>query len=270
MSDTSTTTPLATALALEVDGDVVHTTIHDGFDVFGIPHGGYLAALAGRAVLAVAGLPDLFTITTHFVRKCAVGPLEVHVRRLGASRRFSSLQATAVQDGEVVLTTMALAGDRTGMEGPTWSDQPAWHPGDDDLSPPAGHPELPFTAPRVAEQFGLRLDTSTAGFAVGRRGDHARLRARLDDDGQPVDQFTALLACDITPPAAWNPLGMQGWVPTMELTAHVRARPVDGPLTVEVDTHHVGDGFLEEDALVRDASGHLVVQSRQLARWTAT
>jgi hypothetical protein len=41
-----------------------------------------------------------------------------------------------------------------------------------------------------------------------------------------------------------------------------------GPLTVEVVTHHVADGFLEEDALVRDATGHLVVQSRQLARWT--
>jgi len=39
-------------------------------------------------------------------------------------------------------------------------------------------------------------------------------------------------------------------------------------MTVEVDTHHVQDGFLEEDALVRDATGRLVVQSRQLARWT--
>lgn len=76
------------------------------------------------------------------------------------------------------------------------------------------------------------------------------------------------MACDITPPAVWNVLGRKGWVPTVELTAHVRARPASGPLSIEVGTHHVQDGFLEEDALVRDARGRLVVQSRQLARWT--
>ena len=38
------------------------------------------------------------------------------------------------------------------------------------------------------------------------------------------------------------------------------------PCTVEASTHHVGGGFLEEDALVHDAAGRLVVQSRQLAR----
>ena len=39
-------------------------------------------------------------------------------------------------------------------------------------------------------------------------------------------------------------------------------------MTVEASTRHVADGFLDEDALVLDADGRLVCQSRQLARWT--
>ncbi len=120
----------------------------------------------------------------------------------------------------------------------------------------------------MAEQFGLRLDTEVVGFALGHRADQAHLRGAMDTN--VTDQLTALVACDITPPAAWNALGSQGWVPTIELTAHVRARPRPGPLSIEATTHHVQDGFLEEDALVRDVAGTLIVQSRQLARWTST
>ena len=70
----STTFPtLADALAVEVtDRDDrrvrVDATVHPGYDVFTIPHGGYLAALAGSAVLAATEQPDLFTITTHYLR----------------------------------------------------------------------------------------------------------------------------------------------------------------------------------------------------------
>jgi hypothetical protein len=49
----------------------------------------------------------------------------------------------------------------------------------------------------------------------------------------------------------------------------VRARTGVGPLSVRATSRHVTDGFLEEDALVHDAEGRLMVQSRQLARWTA-
>lgn len=266
MSDTPTRTALSEALAMEMDGDTVHTAVRDGFDVFGIPHGGYLAALAAKAVLEVSGQPDLFTVTTHFLRKAAVGPMDITVLRLGASRRFTTWQAMARQDGQVVVAALASVGDRTAIEGPAWSDLAPWDPSGEDLSHPAGHPDLPFTAPRVAEQFGQRIALSTVGFALGHAQDHAELRAVVEAD--EVDQLTALVACDLTPPAAWNPLGSQGWVPTVELTVHLRARPSPGPMTIDVVTHHVRDGFLEEDALVHDATGTLVAQSRQLARWT--
>lgn len=264
---------LVEALLMQVrdagpDHASVDADIDPGFDVFGIPHGGYLTALVARSVLLGSGQPDVFTVTVHFLRRAAPGPMRLDLRRVGGSRRFSSWQVAAVQDGQVMMACLASVGDRTWLDGPAWTDAETWQPGGEALGPPAGHPDLPFPAPGVAVRFTQRIALSTSGFATGRRGDEAMVRCQVEAD--PVDQLVALVACDITPPAVWNVLGMQGWVPTVELTAHVRARPGPGPLTVEAGTHHVGGGFLEEDALVRDAGGRLVVQSRQLARWTQT
>lgn len=261
---------LADALAVDVHREharlVVEATVHPGYDVFTIPHGGYLAALAGSAVLAATEQPDLFTITVHYLRKAVEGPLRFEVDLVGGSRRFTTVHARATQGGDPVLAVLASVGDRTGMEGPTWRRAAPWQPDDDQLAPPAGTPGLPFQPPNVAERFALRPDLPSFAFATGEVTGDPTLRAVMEVD-RP-DQLAALVACDVTPPAVWNALGAQGWVPTIELTAHVRNRPSPGPLTVVATTDHVTDGFLEEDALVHDANGQLVVQSRQLARWT--
>jgi hypothetical protein len=257
---------LAEALAITTEGDGLVGHVHDGWDVFGIPHGGYLAALAAAAVLAGTGQPDVFTATTHYLRKARSGPMAFTVTPVGGSRRFTTVTATGVQDGQVVLAVMASVGDREAFTGPTWRADEPTRIAADDLTAPAGDPSLPFTPPAVAHRLRLQVDAATTGFAVGRAGPEARIRAVCEPD--PVDQLAAIVACDLTPPAVWNALGAEGWVPTVELTAHVRARPVPGPLTIDAVTRHVADGFLDEDALVTDADGRLVVQSRQLARWS--
>ncbi len=263
-------TTLADALRVDVrheDGrTVVDAEVHPGYDVFTIPHGGYLAALAGAAVLGATGQPDIFTITVHYLRKADEGPLRFEVDLVGGSRRFTTLQARATQDGEPVLAVQASVGDRSSMTGPSWRRAEPWVPQDEQLAPPAGTEGLPFEPPNVAKRFALQPDLPSFAFARGEKSGDATLRARLATE-QP-DQLAALIACDVTPPAIWNALGMEGWVPTVELTAHVRARPAPGPMTVVATTDHVTDGFLDEDAVVHDAEGTLIVQSRQLARWT--
>ncbi|HEV7624932.1 MAG TPA: thioesterase family protein, partial [Streptomyces sp.] len=67
------------------------------------------------------------------------------------------------------------------------------------------------------------------------------------------------------PPTAFE-LGLRGWVPTVELTVHVRARPASGPLRVSVSTVNLAGGYLEEDVQIWDSADRLVAQSRQLAR----
>lgn len=259
-----TSTSLSAALALTPDGDGFTGTVADGYDVFGIPHGGYLLGLGGAAVLQGTGKPDIFTITAHYLRKAAFGPIRFRVAKVGGSRRFTTVTATAEQDDAVIMSIMASVGDRSSMSGPEWSSaEPRMVPLDR-LAPTRTET---FSPPNIAAALGMRLDGQTVGFASGDVGHNGEMRAVADAD--VIDQLTALIACDVTPPSAWNALGAEGWVPTVELTAHVRARPTAGPFTIDVVTNHVSDGFLEEDALVRDGTGRLIVQSRQLARWTS-
>jgi hypothetical protein len=164
------------------------------------------------------------------------------------------------------MSVVASVGDRTPMVGPDWHRSAPWVPDEAALAPPAGSEGLPFEPPNIARRFGLRPDLSSYAFATGEVTGDATLRATMQV-AEP-DQLAAIVACDLTPPAVWNALGVEGWVPTVELTAHVRARPVPGPLSIVATTDHVTDGFLEEDAVVHDSAGRLVVQSRQLARWS--
>jgi hypothetical protein len=69
---------------------------------------------------------------------------------------------------------------------------------------------------------------------------------------------------DALPPVTFN-LGAPGWVPTLELTAYVRARPAPGPLQIRQRGRLVVDGRLDEVCDVWDSEGRLVAQATQLA-----
>jgi hypothetical protein len=73
-----------------------------------------------------------------------------------------------------------------------------------------------------------------------------------------------LLATDAFPPAIFNVMGTPGWVPTVELTAHVRANPAPGPLRCVFSSRFVQGGMFEEDGELWDSRGVLVCQSRQI------
>ena len=55
------------------------------------------------------------------------------------------------------------------------------------------------------------------------------------------------------------------WVPTVELTVHVRGTPAPGPLRVAFRCRFILDGLLDEEGEIWDSTGALVAQSRQLS-----
>jgi hypothetical protein len=84
----------------------------------------------------------------------------------------------------------------------------------------------------------------------------------VEADG--FDPTALLYAVDGLPPATFD-VEYSGWVPTIELTAYVRARPVPGPVRMVQRAKLVDAGRVDEVCLVWDSSGRLVAQGRQLA-----
>jgi hypothetical protein len=78
------------------------------------------------------------------------------------------------------------------------------------------------------------------------------------------DVLFALMCGDISVPVAFA-VGRRGWAPTVQLTAYVRGMPADGWLRVMVTTTQIGQDWFDEDAVVVDSAGRIIVQSRQLA-----
>ena len=119
---------------------------------------------------------------------------------------------------------------------------------------------------KLMERFDMRFDPDHVGWAVGEPSGRGELQAwfRLIDDREP-DPIELLMVVDALPPVTMD-LGMLGWAPTLELTAHVRAVPAPGWLKVRHATRNVAGGMFEEDCEVWDSAGRLVAQSRQLAR----
>jgi hypothetical protein len=139
---------------------------------------------------------------------------------------------------------------------------PELPPEQDCLAAPASDPR--FTVPIFAE-VEVRLDPATAGFALDRPAMAGEVRGYARMAPTPPDPYAVLVALDILPPATFD-LGLTGsWVPTMELTAYLRALPADGPLRVRQRARLVADSRVDEDCQVWDSTGALVGSATQLA-----
>ncbi|WP_349238376.1 thioesterase family protein [Nocardioides sp. InS609-2] len=116
------------------------------------------------------------------------------------------------------------------------------------------------------DRFEMLFDPAYVGWATGQPSGNGVLQAwfRLKGERDP-DPIELLMVCDALPPVTFD-LGLPGWAPTLELTAHVRAVPAPGWLKLRHATRNIAGGMFEEDCEVWDSAGRLVAQARQLAR----
>jgi acyl-CoA thioesterase len=82
-------------------------------------------------------------------------------------------------------------------------------------------------------------------------------------DSRPVDAIAAAVLVDAYPPVT-SEIG-QLKSATVQLTIHLRRRPVSEWVLAHVVTRHVIDGYHDEDVELWDENGRLFAQSRQLA-----
>jgi Thioesterase-like superfamily len=277
-------------MTYELDRGIAVTALPDGvfaadldpgWVVGGGVNGGYLLAVIGNAVresLTGTGHVDPFSVSAHYLSASVPGSATVETRLIRTGGRFSTVAATLVQhvDGVRVPRISALA---------TYGDLDAAHDAGTDAAAAALHlalpmPELPpreeclpsslapddfkVVAP-LLDRFGTLLDPATAMWAVGKPSRNGLIQGWFElADHRPLDPIALLVVVDALPPVTFD-LGMPGWAPTLELTAHVRARPAPGWAVVRHYTRTVAGGLFEEDCEVWDSTGRLVAQSRQLA-----
>ncbi|MEU3508151.1 thioesterase family protein [Streptomyces longwoodensis] len=246
--------------------------LSDGWTIFGAVNGGYLLAVLGRALADTLPHGDPFTLTAHYLSASRPGPAVVRTETVRSGRTLSTGQASLLQydeEGREVerIRVLASYGDLDALPDDvrTSAEPPAIPPpsqcfGPEDSPVPQGDQQP------IADRLMLKLDPATVGWALGQPSCKGEMRAWFGlADGRDHDPFSLLLAVDALPPTAFD-LGISGWVPTVELTVHVRARPAPGPVRVAITTRNLAGGFLEEDAEVWDSRDRLVAQSRQLAR----
>ena len=263
--------------AYELDADTAVTRIGPGrwrgeiserWSIGPYPNGGYVLLVGLAAIRQELPHPDPFTVTAHFFTPTAHGPIDVEVERIRSGRAHSTAMARMLQDGHERARIIANYGDHTASQGPTHvgATPPGMPPPDEceDAGPAEPMPNGLVAA--IRDRIDWRIAPGTAGWRRGARTGRAEVGGWIRfTDGRPLDVHALPLLADALPPAVFE-VAESGWVPTLELTVHVRARPAPGWLRAWFSTRFLVDGYLEEDGELWDEQGRLVAVSRQLAR----
>lgn len=253
-----------TAVRRDGDGRFVGA-ISDRWDVGAAPNGGYVLAVALRALAGTMPHPDPLTITGHYVRRAEHAPAEIRTRVIRAGRTVSTGEARLAQQGKERLRLLATFGDLAAATGPTHlAGGPPQLPPPEEC--PAGEAAIPGGgSTAIADRLDLRFPPGMPGWRHGRPSGVAELHAWLRlADGRDADTLALVLLVDCLPPPVFE-LGIAGWVPTVELTCHVRGRPARGWLRCAVRTRFLQDGLLDEEVEIWDADDRIVALARQLA-----
>jgi acyl-CoA thioesterase len=244
-----------------IEEGVWETRLSVSWNIGSNSNGGYAMSPVLRALRELAGQPDPISVTTHFLRPVqggSVGRIEAELIRSG--RTTATVRGTLSVDGKSRLTVMAAFGDieaEVGI-GP-------------EMGPPP--PELPAVEqciPRAELDQGVdlpllsRIDCLLHPDCVG-----TGQRAVVDGwvrFGDGADASTLSLPCfvDVFPPALTALVGNTGWVPTVELTTHIRRAPEPGWLRARFECDDLHKGRMIETGALWDSSGAIVARSRQI------
>ena len=227
----------------------------------GILHGGFLVQLLATHAVALTDHQHPLAVSTHFLRPPTVGRFSVELTPLRSGRSTAVTRAALVQAGRTCLDAVITSGTLVAAEPEYVDAAPPQLPALADCvrnSMPAGQPRN-----GILEQLDIRVDPAQQWGTV--RSEKAEVRGWVSAaDGRDPDPLFLLTVCDALPPVTFV-MGRVGWVPTVELTAHVRALPAPGPLKVIQRARLISGGWLDEECEVWDSGDRLVAQARQLA-----
>ena len=251
---------------------VFGASVHPLWAVGDKANGGYLLALLGRAARLVAQRSggadwEVVSASVTYLRAPEAGPATVRTTLLRSGRTAAHVRAVLTQEADVVDAVFVL-GDLPEETAVRYDGTPAFHAADPEecvrLTPKI--PNGVYVG--IMDVLDLRLDPATVPFTVTppAPGTRAELRGWTRfADGREPDALSVLFLTDAIPPATLM-IGSTGWVPTLQMSTYVRARPAPGWLAIRMTAGLVADGTVDETCVVWDSRGRFVGQSTQLAR----
>jgi hypothetical protein len=240
------------------------------WSIAGKPNGGYLLALCAQAALAELREggehhPHVIAASATYLSAAPFGPVRLQVEELRRGRSSSVLRSRLLTDDGELRVEAAITCGRLREDAKPYHDGVA----PIQLPPLEECVQLPVDAPGfTVPLMGVldeHLDPACMGWATGSPSGGGELRGHLAfGDGRAFDPLSLLLAVDALPPATFD-VGLTGWVPTMQLSAWVRALPAPGPLVVRQHARLAEAALVDETCDVWDSRGRLVATGHQLA-----
>ena len=272
------------AMALTPAGDGVYDgELNEHWTIGPKVHGGAMLALcanAARKEHAAGGTPLASWGPTHAKRRGRVEPISLSgnflwapdpgpmrvvttVRKRG--RRVSLIDVELRQGDRTAVRAAVTLGDPEHHVAPLLSVNPVVPlmtpeppPGLEPIGP--GHPMEDI----VHLAHGCDIRPSLTTFTPRSDGGPPIIEYWVRPKGVAPDVLFALLCGDVSAPVTFG-VNRMGWAPTVQLTAYLRALPADGWLRVLCTTVQIGQEWFDEDHIVVDCEGRIIVQSRQLA-----
>lgn len=252
---------LETAVERRAD-DLWVGELHAGWRIGAVPNGGYVLALAGRALSEALPHKDPLAVNAFYLAPTILGSIECRVEVLRTGGNTSHASARLYQKGELKVVVTAAYTTLERLQGPSWSAQarpqfPPW-----EACVVGGDSKLEFR-----QRVDIRLVEAAEVFRGGDPSGAGEFRGWVQHaDGATPDAIAMLMFADAFPPPVFDVIGRVGWVPTVELTVQLRAHPAPGPLQARLFSRHLSAGVIEEDGEYWDNAGQLVAISRQTAK----
>jgi acyl-CoA thioesterase len=232
------------------------------WDIGDNANGGYAMLPVLRSLREESGHSDPLSVTTHFLRPIqGGGDARINTSLVRRGRSVSVLTGDLTVAETQRLTVSAVFGDLDDHEPGT---------GIDISAPLIPEPEeclnraelLQGVALPIASRIDVRVYPNSAVVNESKPA-ISEGWVRLSD-GAPPTALSLPLFADAFPPSLFAKLGSVGWVPTIELTVHVRRKPADGWIQARFECDDLIGGRLIESGTLWDSTGRVVARSRQL------
>ncbi|MEP1473151.1 MAG: thioesterase family protein [Halieaceae bacterium] len=235
--------------------------VRQGWRIGEAANGGYVLAIGGRALREALPHRDPLGITAIYLAPITAGPIECRVEVLRSSRKNTHATVKMSQQGELKVQATGIYTDMDGLQGEDWivEPRPIFAPVDECEN--AANHKLEYR-----QKVDVWLDSASNSYPSAPDGS-GELRGWIaHGDGAAPDLISLLMFADGFPPPVFALKGPVAWVPTLELSVQIRARPAPGPVQSRLRSRYLTRGLVEADAEFWDSEGVLVAISRQLMK----